>query len=75
LRPLKIAAASLLGFTVTFGAIVLYSVPSWHRSDCSGEECLGNYLASVSFALLGGFTIGLGAGVVTWLVVRRRWEE
>ena len=74
MRALKIAAASLLGFIATFGAILFYSSPSWHRSDCSSEECLGNYAVSVWFAFLGGFTVGLSAGVVTWLVLKRHAE-
>jgi hypothetical protein len=52
-RALKIAAASPLGFIATSGAILLYSSPSWHRSDCSGEECLGNYVVSVWWCRFG----------------------
>ena len=65
---------ALVGFLVTFSVILLLSSPSWHRSDCSGEECLGNYVVSVSFALLGGFAVGVCAGIVMWLVLTRRAE-
>jgi hypothetical protein len=71
-RAFKALAGAFVAFLVAFGVILAISIPSWHRSDCSGEECLGNYVISVSFAFLGGFAAGAGAGAVIWAVLARR---
>ena len=58
----------------TFILIVVLAWTTWHRSDCSGEECLGQYVLSTWFALVGGLAVGIGTGVLIWLVLAWRAE-
>jgi hypothetical protein len=64
----KVIVAAIIGFLVTFGLVLWYSHQWWDEADQEGLVIIAYGL----FAILGGIPGGLTAGVVTWLVLKRR---
>lgn len=64
----EVIAAAVIGFLVTFGLVLWYSHQWWGEGDTEGLDVIVYGL----LAILGGIAVGLTAGVVTLVVLKRR---
>lgn len=69
----KVVAASLVGFAMTFGVLMLIGRPDFNGGeDCEGETCLLEAVAIVSWSLLASLLLGVVSGFVAYVVLVRR---
>jgi hypothetical protein len=73
-RPLWVGAAALGGFAVTFGAIFLYWYSGRDSTGCSGEECVLEYAAVVTWGIIIGVLLGVSCGFVVYVLTGRSAE-
>ena len=66
-RASKVGAAGVGGFLITFGAIVLYWLPSFGES-CSGEECTLEYAAIMTWGIIIGLLVGASCAFVAYIL-------
>lgn len=71
-RLLKVAAAGVAGFVVSFGLIVLYWASGRDESECIRDECTLEYAAVMTWSIVAGALVGTVCAFVTYALTRRR---
>ena len=70
-RAVKVGAVAVWTFLATLGVIVGYWWFTFDPRECSGEECVLEYAAVVTGAIVTATLIGAACGFVTYALTAR----
>ena len=65
-------SGGIVGFLVTFMAVVDYAAVSGDRSECDGGTCALELAAIVTWALAAATLVGVTCGLVVCVLTRRQ---